>query len=559
MICDNVLKYESIQPYLPGDNRFRVLLTTRFRLSPPVRLLEIEQLGEQASLELLQSLVKDGRIQDELESARSLCERLGYLPLALELMGRYLTPRLDLLIIELLEQLETQSLSIQALEQVEAGMTAQLGVASAFELSWQQLSPSAQQLSYLLSLFAIAPVNWKWVKRVCQWNRKAPASEGWLLEQERQLEEAQLDLYRSGLLKRVAAETYQLHQITHKFFRLKSQQFEGIEGLKGRYCQMLAQLSRMIPQDPTIHEIEQLAPLIPHLEFAAKHLLESYRDEDLIWAFRGISRFYSGKGLYKQAIPWAMKRLNIAQTQLGEENLDVADSLNDLAYLYHSQGRYRDAELLLLKALTIHQQQLGEEHRRVATSFNNLAILYSSQGRNEKAERLYLKALAIRQHQLGDDHPDVAGSLNSLAILYSSQRRYREAEPLYLQALAIRQQQLGKDHPDVAGSLNSLAVLYSSQRRYREAEPLYLKALKIYQQQLGEDHPDVADSLNNLAILYSSQGRNEKAEPLILRAISIAQQVLGDNHPSTILYRENLQTLQKQKSSFWNRLKRLFS
>ena len=89
LILDNLVKFESVQPYLPKDARFKVLMTTRLRLSSPVQLFEIQELRETAALDLLKSLVSESRIEQEPLQAKQLCQRLGCLPLGLELVGRY--------------------------------------------------------------------------------------------------------------------------------------------------------------------------------------------------------------------------------------------------------------------------------------------------------------------------------------------------------------------------------------------------------------------------------------------------------------------------------------
>ena len=256
------------------------------------------------------------------------------------------------------------------------------------------------------------------------------------------------------------------------------------------------------------------------------------------------------QGKYNEAIYLTEKALAIRKKVLGENNLDTATSLNNLALLYQSQGRYSEAEPLYKQALAIYKAQLGDNHPSTATSLNNLAELYRKQGRYSEAEPLYQQALAIQKKQLGDNHPNTATSLNNLATLYQSQGRYSEAEPLYKQALAIRKTQLGDNDPLTATSLNNLAGLYESQGRYREAEPLYKQALAIIKAQLGDNHPTTATSLNNLAGLYKSQGRYSEAEPLYKQALAIIKAQLGDNHPTTAQSLGNLAGLYKSQGRY---------
>jgi tetratricopeptide (TPR) repeat protein len=175
----------------------------------------------------------------------------------------------------------------------------------------------------------------------------------------------------------------------------------------------------------------------------------------------------------------------------------------------------------------------GNENLQFALSLNQLATLYDSQGKYDEAEPLFLRSLFIREKQLGENHPDVATNLNNLASLYESQRKYNKAEPLYRRSLAIRENQLGKNHPYVAESLNNLAELYRKQGKYNEADPFHRRSLAIREKQLGENHPHVAQSLNNLALLYNDQGNYADAKDLSERALTICKQELGDHHPHT--------------------------
>ena len=136
------------------------------------------------------------------------------------------------------------------------------------------------------------------------------------------------------------------------------------------------------------------------------------------------------QGKFSEAIPLAEQSLAIRKSILGENHLDVAGSLNNLAELYENQGRYSEAEPLLKQTLELFRRILGENHPNVALSLNNLAELYYSQGRYSEAEPLFKQALELRKRTLAENHPDVALSLNNLAELYENQGRYSEAEPL---------------------------------------------------------------------------------------------------------------------------------
>jgi len=550
IVVDDVQDYGALKAMLPsegmGDGRFRVLLTTRTAILPVAQRLALEVLVPGAALELLASLAGATRVEAELAEAKRLCGWVGRLPLGIELVGWHLQQRPELSIAKLLERLAGKRLAAKALMQTHPEMTAALGVAAAFEVSWEPLSEAAKMLAGLLGLFAAAPIVWDWV--AAAW---AQAQTGM---DEEDLEEAQAELLRVNLLQRVEepqkALRYRVHPLVREFFAVKRGELAASEGLQLGFAQAMTAVAKTIPQAVTIAVRTQVAEAVPHFDEVALRWTTVLEGVDKTWCCIGLGRFYESSSQWADAERCRQRAVDISRTDLGDRHPDTATSLNNLAGLYKSQGRYGEAEPLYVQALEIRKAELGDRHPYTATSLNNLAALYESQGRYGEAEPLYVQALEIRKAELGDRHPDTATSLNNLAGLYESQGRYGEAEPLYVQALEIRKAELGDRHPYTATSLNNLAELYRSQGRYGEAEPLFVQALEIRKAELGDRHPDTASSLNNLALLYQSQGRYGEAEPLYLQALEIWKAELGDRHPYTASSLNNLAELYRSQGRY---------
>ncbi|MEH2460465.1 tetratricopeptide repeat protein [Nostoc sp.] len=541
LVLDDVSDYEQVKPYLPSpSSRFKVLMTTR-QYFGGIAKLSLDMLQPEAALELLKSLLKEtpGRIEKELAIANQLCEWLGYLPLGLELVGRYLARKQDLSLTEMLRRLQKKRLEQPAFDKAEGDMTAQWGVLPAFELSWQELNDDDKQLGCLLSLFAAAPIPWKLVEQCL------PEEDAEDLEEIR--DDRLLNLH---LLQRKGEGIYQLHPLLREFFQYKLTGLEQVEELKRSLCQVMIVVAKDIPQTPTLRDIAQATLAIPHLAEAATVYQAWLSDDDLICPFIGLGRFYEGQGAYTQALPWREQCLSAARKRFGDEHPSVATSLNDLAGLYDSQGRYSEAEPLCIQALSMRKRLLGDEHPDVAISLNNLAELYRLQGRYNDAEPFYIQALSMKKRLLGDEHPDVAQSLNNLALLYYSHGSYSDAEPLFIQALSMNKRLLENEHPLVATSLNNLAELYRLQGRYSDAEPKYIQAFSMRKRLLGDEHPDVAQSLNSLALLYHSQGSYSDAEPKYIQALSMRKRLLGDEHPDVAISLNNLAELYRLQGRY---------
>ncbi|NJO75902.1 MAG: TIR domain-containing protein, partial [Leptolyngbyaceae cyanobacterium RM1_406_9] len=348
IVLDDVQRYEEIKPVLPPErSQFRVLLTTRLTLRSPVQNFEIKVLSEEKAIELLRAFATEGRGGKDLrlleevadlqgrdprfpeavaDLEKQLCQWLGYLPLGLELVGRYLARKPDTSLETLWQRLQDKRLAAKALKDVAPEMNAPLGVAAAFELSWEVLDEPARQLAARLSLFALAEIPWLLVE-ACYPEEDAEDVEDWR-------DESLLSLH---LLERIGESTYQLHQLLHEFFAAKREQRADLVEMKQSFRSAVLWAAKRSTETPEQSLLAETTVLIPHLQAVIK------------------------------------------LSETSGQTTDVAVDLAWLAELYRSQGRYAQAEPLYLRALAISQAQLGENHPDVATKLNNLAELYRSQ------------------------------------------------------------------------------------------------------------------------------------------------------------------------------------
>ena len=312
LIFDDVQQYDDIALFLPPqDSRFKVLLTTRARFGSPVQDLPLDVLSDAKALALLRSLVNDKRVDQALAPAKQLCKWLGYLPLGVELVGRYLARKPDLSLAVLWQRLQDKRLDAIAFKQAEPGMTASLGVAAAFELSWQGLDESAQQVATVLSLFALVEIPWTLVEQCL------PEIDAEELEEIRDQQ-----LLGTHLLKRVEQGLYQLHQLLREFFAVKRSQRADETALQQTFYQVVIAEAERVGEKPERSLVKDSTITIAHLQ-ATMEWLSSL-----------------------------------------EQALDLATCLNWTAALYYAQGRYAEAEPLYVRSLSIREQQFGHRPSR---------------------------------------------------------------------------------------------------------------------------------------------------------------------------------------------------
>ena len=568
---DDVTDYkQQVKPYLPPKSSgFKVLITSREQLGRGLAYLPLNELKTEAALRLLEVLIEDrNRFQRELDVAEQICEWLGYLPLGLELVGCYLYNRRDLSLEAMLSLLEEKRLRHIAVQKPDQTMTAQLGVAAAFELSWERLDENAKKLGCMLSLFALADIPWWLVKGAYHYLLTSEDEE---IDLE-VLEEARADLLNCHLLKSTSDTACRLHPLIREFLRGKREESIEVNELKEAFVNATWAVADQIPDSPTYQRIQMAAPAIPHVAEVAKDkdLRDLLNDKYLTVPFVGLGRFYNGQGLYAQALPWFEQCLSVTRSHFGSENSEVATSLSNLACAYKALGRYSEVEPLLVEALELDKRLLGEQNVCVSISLINLASLYSLQGRYDDAETMFLQALELSKYWREEDKTllitclnhlvslyfeldeyekaesvlmrvleeikdfsdvnHLPNLLNYLARIYKHQQRDAEAEKFYKLALEITKQLVGENHPDIATHLNNLALFYLDKSRPTEAELLFIKALELRRKFCGEEHLDVATVQHHLAALYDIQDRYSEAEPLHLQALKTRIRCLGKEH-----------------------------
>ena len=296
MVVDNVQDYGALKQMLPSDQRFRVLLTTRQAILPVGQRLALKVLVPEAALELLTSLVGTERIEAELANAKALCEWVGRLPLGIELVGWHLARRPDLTIAMLIERLESKRLAAKALVETHPEMTAELGVAAAFEVSWEPLTAEAKTLAGLLGLFAPAPINWDWVQQASEQGQEGLNEEA--------LEDAQAELLQMHLLQMTGTQgerRYQVHPLVREFFMVKLAELSHAEGLQRGFAQAMTEVAKTIPPTVTLAVRTQKGEAVPHMEEVALRWTKRLEGFDKLWCCIGLARSYKSLNQWKEA------------------------------------------------------------------------------------------------------------------------------------------------------------------------------------------------------------------------------------------------------------------
>lgn len=524
LIFDNADVPELLKSFRPRNAKGHVLLTSRAQVFDTLGIakpLEIEAMSPAEALKFL--FTRTGRDDDNLmerEAAAQIAEELGYLPLALEQAGAFITAK-NARFQDYLASYRKRRLKLLKGSGPVVGNYPE-SVATTWAINFQEVEKVSESSSDLLRASAfLSPDRIPFeliTKGKAELGTALSAALAEVDDDPLALNQVLEPLTRYSFIRLDSdLQTYSIHRLVQEV--LRDEMDTAIQRLWAE--RTIRALNQAFPK-VEFNNWPSCERLLPHAKAAAK-LIEKW---DLM--FEGATRllnesaFYSEeRGQYADAEPLYKQSLIIREKTLEPDHPDVAVSLNNLAAIYYTQGKYPEAEPLFKQSLAIRERVLGPDHPDVATGVNNLALLYKEQGKYAEAEPLYKRSLVIRENALGPEHPKVAIALNNLALLYKSQSRYTESETMYKRALTIDEKVLGPHHPDVAVGLNNLAGLYLAQDKYIEAELLYKRSLEIFEESLGPDHPKVAVVLENYAGFLRAMQRNAEAAEMEARVKAI--------------------------------------
>ena len=500
---------DELEHLLPGVPGLVTVVTSRGtspaleRLGEPLRVGAMD--GTEAET-LLARLVGDG---EQHGAWREPAQRLGYLPLALDLAGRCARaegwgPA------EALRRLERAAGRVAALGLPATGGpedTATLALA----LSYDVLDGPDQELFRALGCFAPTGFTPPAVDAVLG-REDAPAVTAAL---ERL---AALQLVRQG----ATAGRYGLHPLLRDCARALAERAGERERWAGQHAGhftvRIDRARRQLAGPATAMEAVTMATVERGNLLAA---LETSLVQAL-WN-NAVSLAYQLDDLFKHSGHWAARRraleVGIEAARQGGRRRDEAGLAHNLGLLAQGQGDYAEARRLYEEALGIAERL--DDRTSVAVTLHNLGMLAQKQEDYAGARRLHQRA-ARAFEQLGDQ-AGVARTLHQLGNVAYRRGDYLEARRQFRASLDIAEQ-LG-DRAAVAATTSQMGMVSYLQGNVRQAQRLYGKSLSI-RREMGDDQ-GVATILHQLAVLAEDQGDALEAGRLYGEYLDMARQ-LGD-------------------------------
>jgi tetratricopeptide (TPR) repeat protein len=112
--------------------------------------------------------------------------------------------------------------------------------------------------------------------------------------------------------------------------------------------------------------------------------------------------------------------LQIKREILGDSDLSVGKTLNNIGSVLFSSHSYSDAFQAYSEAKNIFEKSLGSEHLDLAIVHSNIGDVHLAQKQLVEAHESYSVSLGIRWHALGEHHPKVIRLLEKIAAIEMS-------------------------------------------------------------------------------------------------------------------------------------------
>ncbi len=538
VIFDNVDSFEVIEQYLPlPEASPHLLLTSRVDIQLFVAV-PLNVLGDDEAYALL--IREAGRTPEgaEADIARRIAERLGGLPLALELAGSYLA-RFDSVSFADYADLFEQSVRV-----LDRGRTGGFT---------KHDSDLASSLAVHERALEEAPAL-RDVLNVLTWGAPSPVSQaliGAMLPDVDPVDLAQALVLGSSLriLQPVAGEKrYALHRLVAEVRRAQADLEEAwatatAQRVAAWFRERRDDFTRLSDYEADFDQLDAWRQHVRHHD--------PVLGAELLW-LQAYPAYHRGQGVVaNRLVDAALAELEATS---GDRELE-AHLRHDLSTTLAMMGQHAEALALAEEALAIRRVMPGEQQLDLAQALDNVGSTLQALGRNEEALDVKRQALTIRQANLIGRDPDTAQwrdtarSLGNFGTSLDTLGRNEEALDVKRQALTIRQGKLGKQHPDTAHSLDSIGVTLSNMGQRAEALTLAEQALEIRRAVLGEQHPDTARSLDSVGVTLSNMGRQPKAIEHFRQALDISSGTLGERHPTTVGVLGHLVTALKRNGS----------
>jgi tetratricopeptide (TPR) repeat protein len=488
---------------LPLGGTGRVIITTRSTSYAHIPNLALDLMSETEAVELLTR-----RRTSASEDSAALANRLGFLPLALEVVST-LVALPGTTAKSLLEELG-RSDALDLVEEAAANPLTSasatghaLSVSVSFGLSIRRLDPGSFQFLAIASALKVTPIPTQVISRLTgEVDGKAGTrrSLGQLLSM--------------SLLRAVDDDSVELHGLVAEAV------LGHVEGPEHFTKRCVHDASLLLA--PDLGDVEDITTHLPNSRLAAFGLSLALRSSAYVEAvfdtaaLRCIGRFLHVEGRYLEAVEIERRAVMQSAAEQGADSRAALTSRADLALSLAHLGRIREATERLEELAVILNSRYGANDIDTLTIMHNLSssLVRSDVGR---ARALGLDVYQRRVEVLGREDSHTLFSLHTLLSMDVVPPEFESASAAYRELIDLRCRTLGENHTTTLTSIMNFSQRLLRQEDPAAAEPWARKALAGRSSYYGPLHPSTLTAkVCLLSVLVSlPDPRKEEIDSLI--------------------------------------------
>ncbi len=345
---------------------------------------------------------------DGPELVDRLLAAVGYLPLAIQLMGGYLNGENGGEPVAFAQQARTVLARLADPATRPGSVTDTLNATIALSLDGAaQADPAARATFHALGAFAPKPARFDLAAAQAV-TQAEPATLARLIQR--------------NLLEKGPDESLALHQTLAAFARTGTPD-EAVVRHREHYL-------ALVNQDR--EDWQAIEAIYEQIQWAWRTLIDGKpSSDDVVSIIHAIKKHQSIRGLWGDEIEWVEKGLEVARTN--DSLKDQATFLSDLGFIYSALGEKAQALRYYEEALPL-RRQVGDKSGE-ATTLNNMAAIQFHRGDFAQAAGAFEQIIQITQ-QIGDVSAESAYRLN-LAVVLSQLDRTEEAIGHVEQSIAL--------------------------------------------------------------------------------------------------------------------------
>lgn len=210
-------------------------------------------------------------------------------------------------------------------------------------------------------------------------------------------------------------------------------------------------------------------------------------------------------GEYSEAVPVAVRLVELTAEEFGEQSSETAVAISNLAESQRRARLYEDAEQNFLAAVDLFRQIGGEFSESVITPLVGLGVTYQSMNLHPEAVTALEEARTVSRRihgLLGEQQVDI---LNHIANSMVSMEMYQEANSQRLSGLRIMERIHGESSLEILPELYDHAMWLRDGYRFDRERDYYGRAMTIIRNLEGNGSPLMAQPLRQIGNSFRVQ------------------------------------------------------